>query len=242
MMTKLKVGHLHGYHPYAEVEPVQPYPRIDPQQSRDEEQRRQSSGRGERDDFVQRRFWAMRQLIERLKSEAKIVRVDYAQAATELTEQGLILAERNLVEQLLEFKLAPREIEALMQQIRQGEVLPELQAGPPLRAERELFPIFEAGMSEYNLCLQALQLDPSAAVLQLGAEGETEGRLVREKGRLRFDFQLLPAAAKGRSPLLTIEILVAASEIDDNGRRAILYQRPDGNYLLYADKRIDLSI
>lgn len=126
MMTKLKVGHLHGYHPYVEVEPVQPYPRIDPQQSRDEEQRRQSPERGERDDFVQRRFWAMRQLIERLKAEAEIVRVDYAQAAAELTEQGLILAEQNLVEQLLEFNLTAPGIEALMQQIRQGEVLPEL--------------------------------------------------------------------------------------------------------------------
>ena len=97
-------------------------------------------------------------------------------------------------------------------------------------------------MSEYNLCLQALQLDSSAAVLQLGAEGEAEGRFVQQKGRLRFDFQLQPAAANGRPPLLTIEILVAASEIDDNGRRAILYQRGDGNYALYADKRIDLSI
>ena len=241
-MTKLKVGHLHGYHPYAEVEPVQPYPRIDPQQSREEEQRRQPSARGERDDFVQRRFWAMRQLIERIKAEAKIVRVDYAQAEAELTEQGLVLAEGSMVEQLLQFKLLPAGIEALMQQIRQGEVLPVLQAGSPLRAERELFPIFEPGMSEYNLCLQALQLDPSADLLQLVAEGESEGRFVQEKGALRFDFQSLPTAAKDGPPLLTIEILVAASEIDNNGRRAILYQRMDGSYALYSDKQIDLSI
>jgi len=241
-MTKLKVGHLHGYHPYAEVEPVQPYPRIDPQQSREEEQRRQPSARGERDDFVQRRFWAMRQLIERIKAEAKIVRVDYAQAEAELTEQGLVLAEGSMVEQLLQFKLMPAGIEALMQQIRQGEVLPVLQAGSPLRAERELFPIFEPGMSEYNLCLQALQLDPSADLLQLVAEGESEGRFVQEKGRLRFDFQSLPTVAKDGPPLLTIEILVAASEIDNNGRRAILYQRMDGSYALYSDKQIDLSI
>lgn len=241
-MTKLKVGHLHGYHPYAEVEPVQPYPRIDPQQSREEEQRRQSSVRGERDDFVQRRFWAMRQLIERLKAEAKIVRVDHAQAEAELTEQGLVLAEGSLVEALLEFRLTPPGVEALMQQIRQGAVLPELQAGSPLRAERELFPIFEPGMSEYNLCLQALQLDPSADLLQLVAEGESEGRFVQEKGPLRFDFQSLPTTAKDGPPLLTIEILVAASEIDNNGRRAILYQRMDGSYALYSDKQIDLSI
>jgi len=241
-MTKLKVGHLHGYQPYAEVEPVQPYPRIDPQQSREEEQRRQPSARGERDDFVQRRFWAMRQLIERIKAEAKIVRVDYAQAEAELTEQGLVLAEGSMVEQLLQFKLLPAGIEALMQQIRQGEVLPVLQAGSPLRAERELFPIFEPGMSEYNLCLQALQLDPSADLLQLVAEGESEGRFVQEKGALRFDFQSLPTAAKDGPPLLTIEILVAASEIDNNGRRAILYQRMDGSYALYSDKQIDLSI
>ena len=42
--------------------------------------------------------------------------------------------------------------------------------------------------------------------------------------------------------LLDISILVAVSEIDESGRRVILYQRPNQSYALYADKQIDLSI
>ena len=75
-------------------------------------------------------------------------------------------------------------------------------------------------------------------------EINNNGRFVVEHNRLRLNFSrngALPAVP-GEALNLTISIQVGAVEIDENGRRAIFYRRPDQSYGLYSDKSISLSI
>ena len=242
MATNLRVGTTHGYQPYREVEPVPAYPRVDPQQPRDQYPRQEQSQRADKDDQARRRFRAMRQLIDQLKKAANIARVDYFTAEKELHDIGLAWAEKELIEQLLELKLPLEAIDQLFNQIRQQEVLPELEAGHTLKETEGFLPIFSAGLSEYLLSFKKLHISGAGKQQHILEHIEKSGRFMVEKNRLRFDFRTFGDAHHGQRLYLNISVLVAVSEMDEEGRKVLLYQRPNLSYALYADKQIDLSI
>jgi hypothetical protein len=243
MTTNLKVSGTYGYQPYREVEPVPPYPRIDPQQPRNEYPQQQSEEkRLDKDDHAQRRFRGMRELIEKLQKSSGMIRVDYLTTETELNDLGLAIAEKELIEQLLQLKIPLEGIDGLFQQIRHRPATPDLGAGHDLSETDNFFPVFVAGLSEYNLRFQNLQVQVDQNCNQIVENIEKNGRDVFEKNRVRLDFLRATAPEDIAILQLNISILVAISEVDEAGRRVILYQRPNQSYALYADKQIDLSI
>ncbi len=238
MATNLRVGGVHAYQLYREVEPVPAYPRIDPQQPRDENPPQQHEQRADKDDQAVRRFKAMRSLIDQLKETAGITRVDYLTAANELNDLGLLIAENELLEQLLELKISLEDIDTLFQQIRQHHAAFDMGTGHNFTEADNFFPVFVAGLSEYNLCFQNLQVQLDHRNQEMVDSFAERGRFITNKNRLRLDFQ----KQEDNLLRLDISILVAISEEDEEGRRVILYQRPDQSYALYADKQINLSI
>lgn len=238
MTTNLRVGGVHAYQLYREVEPVPAYPRINPQKPRDENPPQQHEQRADKDDQAMRRFMAMRSLIDQLKKTAGITRVNLSTAEEELNKLGLLIAENELIEQLLELKVPLEDIDKLFQQIRQHHTVSDMGTGHNLTEADNFFPVFVAGLSEYNLRFQNLQIQIKHKIQQMVDSFEESGRFIHDKNRLRLDFQ------KQDSNLLRLDIsvLVAVSEVDEAGRRVILYQRPDQSYALYADKQINLSI
>lgn len=242
MATNLRVSGTYAYQPYREVEPVPPYPRIDPQQPHDEYPQQQIKQRTDKDDHAKRRFIAMRTLIDELTEAAGITRVDYLTAETELNDLGLLIAETELIEQLLELKIPLEGIDDLVQQIRHSPEIPDLAAGHDLSETDNFFPVFVAGLSEYNLHFQNLKIQIAEKNKQITDGLEDNGRFVAEKNRLRLDFQKMESKDDIDTLQLGINVLVAVSEVDEAGRRVILYQRPNQSYALYADKQINLSI
>lgn len=242
MATNLRVAGTHAYQISREVEPVPPYPRIDPQRKRDEYPQQQREQRTDRPDPVRRRFGVMRTLINELMKASGLIRVDYLTAETELHELGLSILEQELVEQLLEMQISLEEIDSLLQQIRQGKTAPCLEAGQDLSENYHLFPVFVAGISAYNLCFQQLQLNTNPNKNRISDTIAKHGYYVSEKNRLRLDFRKLVTVTEIDALQLDIGVLVAVSEVDESGRRAILYQRQDQSYAMYADKQIDLAI
>ncbi len=139
MAPQLKVGNTQAYQLYREVEPVPPYPRIDPQRPRDERSPAQGDSRNSKNDHVRRRFEAMRKLIDELTTDAGIIRVTYQTAVTEMTELGFSILEAELLEQLLALKFIPDDIAGIIEQISQREILPELQPGRFLSEKLNFF-------------------------------------------------------------------------------------------------------
>lgn len=242
MTTNLRVGGTHAYQPYREVEPVPQYSRIDPQQPREESPQQQGEKHLDKENHSPRRFSAMRDLIDKLKKSAKMARVDYLTVETELNDLGLAIAEKELIEQLLQLKLPLAGIDELFQQIRHRPATPDLGAGRKLSETENFFPFFVAGLSEYNLRFQNLQVQTDRNCSQINENNKNNDRYVSEKNRIRLDFLRSTAPAESVILQLNISILVAVSEVDEAGRRVILYQRPNQSYALYADKQIDLSI
>ncbi len=242
MVAKLRVAGTHAYHPYREVEPVPPYPRIDPQRPRDEYPQQQREQHPDKADPVRRRFTSMRTLIDELKKTADLTRVDYLTTETELNDQGFSILESELIDQLLEFKVSLEWIDHLLQQIRQRLTTPDLEAGHTLSESYNFFPVFIAGISEYNLSFKNLQVSDNHKSNQISEIIKKQNHFISEKNRLRLKLRPMPGDGRVDVLQLDIGVLVAVSEVDDAGRRVILYQRPNQNYALYADKQIDLSI
>ena len=242
MATNLRVGGPHAYQPYREIEPVPPYPRIDPQQPRDNYPRQQNEQRSEKDDHTRRRFRAMRELIDELQEFSGLTRVDYLTSETELKDLGISIVGGELVEHLLELKISSDAIEDLFQQLHRDPDSPLLRSGHTLSDNNNFFPVFVDGLSEYNLHFQNLHPRFDHKPEQIIDQIERSGQFISEKNRLRLNFYSSDPLGEAAILQLDISVLVAVSEVDESGRRVILYQRPDKSYALYADKQIDLSI
>lgn len=242
MATNLRVGGRHGYQPYREVEPVPPYPRVEPQQSRDNYPHQKNEQRSDKDDHARRRFRAMRKLIDELQEFSGLTRVDYLTSETELKDLGISIAGGELGEHLLELKTSSTAIERLFQQLHRDPVSPLLKSGHPLSESNNFFPVFVAGLAEYNLHFQSLHPRFDHKPEQIIEQIERNGQFVSEKNRLRLNFYNSETPGEAAILQLDISVLVAVSEVDEADRRVILYQRPNKSYALYADKQIDLSI
>lgn len=248
MSEHIKPGSIHGASLFREVEPVAPYPRINPHQpKREEYPRQQADQNAGQDSQSRRRFTSMRELVDKLKEACRIARVDYLTAELEMHNQGLAIAEEALISQLLQLKIPLGGIDELFQQIRQQRTALTLTPGRTLTANSfPLFPVNVEGLSEYCLTFSNLQVRPERQETRIVEEINNNGRFTSESGRLRLTFRrLLPGAdppQDGNLLQLDIQVLVGAIEIDDAGRRAILYPRAKANFALYADKQINLSI
>ena len=237
MASNIKIGGTHAYQPHREVEQVSAYHRIDSQHPHDEQRQQKERSKPNQSEKNLRRFVSMRKLIDAMTQVTDITRVDYTTAQSELNDIGLALLEKELIERLLGFKIPLDNIDSLLQQIRQQAEIPYFEGGEHLTAEHNFFPIFIAGISEYNLCFNHLHLPHLAEASHIGEDLDIIGRFIELKNRIRFDFLQTP-----NDVLLKIMVQVGVSEFDDSSRRVILYQRQDNSYALYADKMIDMSI
>lgn len=241
-MANLRVTDTQGYLLYREVEPVQPYPRIDPQQPPDEKLRNREDSRPKKDEPARRRFVAMRHLIEGLKDGGTIVRVDYATLVRDLGLIGLTLIEGELFDLLRSRRVLTEGLMHLNRQLHDMPVTMDPHFALPLAEERGLLPCFVPGLCEVVLESRPLELLPGQEgpllLEALAAEGyyRCVAHQVQLECRPLIRFQYDSAIE------LKIQLLVGAGEMDDAGRRAILYRRSPGVFALYTDKRINLSI
>lgn len=230
---------------HREVTPVAPYPRINPKQERQEGySRQQQEAPFKEHRRARRRFTAMRDLIEQLKEQTIISRVDYNTANQELIDQGLAIIQESLIPLLLQLKIPQSSIDELVGQLQQRRATPNLTSGQDMDAENALFPIFVEHLAEYLLSFEQLDVTAGKQNRLLIDTINNQGHYQIRQKRLLLDFSR-PAEAPelGWKRLeLSVQVHVGAVEIDENGRRAILYQRPDKSYGLYSDKSINLSI
>lgn len=242
----IKTGSLQPRDLFREVAPVSPYPRINPQQPRQEgyPRQQQEAELGQKK-HMRRRFTTMRKLIDRLKESELISRVNYSTAENELRSKGLEIAEEHLIPRLLELKIPLNSIDQILLQIRQQTATIGLTSGAEvLSDQRGPFPISAVGLTEFNLEFAELKIAPGKQHESLVEKIKQEGAYSSERNRMRLSFFLVSSQpyAAADSLQLKISVLVAAMEFDEAGRRAIVYQRPNQSYALYADKQINLSI
>jgi hypothetical protein len=242
MASNLRVGRMHAYQPYREVEAVSPYPRIDPQQPRDEYPQQQSKGRPETDNQVRRRFTAMRRLIDDLRGTDLIARVDYMTAEQEMVDIGLAYVEERLPGLLYGMGLSQESIEGSFQQLRHKAIAPEMRANRNLVEEDNFLPVFVPGLMEYGLCFTAVQLQVNHRNKDIMAAIRDDGRFVMKQGRFGLEFRDDSTSPDFGALLLDLSVLIGVSEFDEAGRKAILYQRRGQSFALYSDKQINLSI
>lgn len=228
------------------VEAVSPYARIHPRQSRQEgDQQPSSDSEKNQPTRNERRFTALRQLIEVLAESAQIIKLDYATAEAELRQLGLERIEENLISQLLSLKIPLQEIEQLQLQLAAEQASISLGRGRLMENDSSgLFPISAAGLSEYILKIDDLQLRRIFLPPDIARLIEQEGFYAVQAQRLRLTFSPHQRVRQKPEKRLSLRIttLLGVIENEEEGRRAILFPRSDGTYGLYADKMINLSI
>jgi len=228
------------------IEAVSPYPRINPQQPRPEGYPRQTKQSAEeKNDRARRRFVSLRQLINELQTTARISKVDFATADAELHQLGLAIVEEKLIEQLLQLKIPLESIEQLLPQIDQDRSCVSLGGGRRITSnESSLFPVSTAGLSEYNLKIEALKIRQGKLAGKIVDQIDQDGLCLIQQNRLRLTFSRFVTALGTAEDLLSLRlsVLLGVMESDEDDRRAILYPRADNSYGLYADKLISLSI
>jgi hypothetical protein len=241
-MADLRVTDTQGYLLYREVEPVQPYPRIDPQQPHDEKPRGQDQPREKKGGQPRRRFVAMRQLIDRLKEIGHLERINYAVLVKDLGTIGIAYADKELFDLLQAHQVTMAGLDHLAAQIRSLMSNPDVGFGPPLDAEHNFLPYFSRGLAVVQLRYLRLELLPGQEGPVLVDAVARDGSFRCATRYLQVDFQPQVKAQYDSALEVDIRIMVAAGEMDEENRRAILFERTPGVFALYTDKQISLSI
>jgi hypothetical protein len=241
-MADLRVTDTHGYLLYREVEPVQPYPRIDPQQPHDEKPRGQDQARGKKETLLRRRFFAMRQLIERLKDFGQFERISYPALVSELGNIGVARADKELFELLQTHQVPAAGLNHIASQVRNLMTTPDIGFGPPLDAEHNFLPYFSRGLAVVQLRFLHLELLPGQEGAELVGAIARDGTFRSATRNLQVEFKPQVKAQYDSALEVDIRIMVAVGEMDEEHRRAILYERTPGVFALYTDKQISLSI
>ncbi len=239
-MPDLKVSGAYGYRPYREVEKTTPYTGIDAQQPQEKYPQTPLNERDAGSGQPRRRFRAMRRLIDLLKKDYRIERVDYQTAATELCNIGVQLAEQELAQQFVADGLTERQLEPLFARMRQLLEQPLFRSGANLTPANNFLPVFSSGLHLALLCFDGF----SIAHLKdqyLDLVDAAESRIyIREKNRIGLE--IYHDEGQGADLLLNVHLVVAVCELDEEQRRVFLYQRADESFALYADKYIDFSV
>lgn len=241
-MADLRVTDTKGYMLYREVEPVQPYPRIDPQQPYDEKLRAEDQAREKKDGQPRRRFVAMRQLIDRLKEIGQLERIAYPALLKELENVGIGNADRELFDLLQAHQVTIEGLNHLAAQIRTLMTSPDVGFGPPLDAEHNVLPFFSSGLSVVQLRYLHLELLPGQEGSVLVDAIARDGSFRCATRHLQVEFQPQVKAQYDSALTVDLRIMVAVGEMDEENRRAILFERTPGLFSLYTDKQISLSI
>lgn len=241
-MADLRVTDTKGYLLYREVEPVQPYPRIDPQQPHDEKPRGQDQARGKKDGQPRRRFVALRQLIDRLKEVGQLERITYPALLKELGDIGVGHADRELFELLKAHQVPSEGLNHLAAQIRTLLAIPDVDFGPPLDIEHNDLPYFSSGLSVVQLRYLHLELLPGQEGPVLVDSIARDGSFHCGTRHLQVEFQPHVKTQYDSALNVDIRIMVAVGEMDEESRRAILFERTPEVFALYTDKQISLSI
>ena len=241
-MANLRITDTQGYLLYREVEPVQPYPRIDSQQPQDENPRGQDGSRAKKDEMSRRRFVAMRGLIEGLKNIGRIERIDYHSLIKELITKGIGAAEQELLELLRTHQVPPEGLAHLAGQVRDRIASPDVSFGSLLAEEYNFLPYYSKGLLEVLLCYPDLELLPGQEGPLLIEAIAADGLYRCATRHLQVEFRPQVKTQYDSALEVDIQILVGVGEVDEESRRAILFQRSSEVFALYTDKQISLSI
>ncbi|MBD1400798.1 hypothetical protein [Pelovirga terrestris] len=241
-MADLRVTDTKGYMLYREVEPVQPYPRIDAQQPHDEKSRGQDQAREKKDGQPRRRFVAMRQLIDRLKETGQLERIAYPELLKELGNVGIAHADRELFDLLQTHQVTIEGLNHLAAQIRALMATPDVGFGPPLEAEHNVLPYFSRDLAVVQLRYLHLELLAGQEGPHLVDAIARDGSFRCATRHLQVEFHPQVKAQYDSSLIVDLRMMVAVGEMDEENRRAILFERTPGVFALYTDKQISLSI
>lgn len=242
MTSKLRVSATRAYRLYREVEPLQPYPRIDAQQPRQEQLPATSEGQATAVPAGRRRFGAMRKLIAGLKESGRILHVDYQTLSGEFHQIGTALGNTELIALLRSHQVTPAGRNHLKRQLRRKTGPDDVVVGPALVETNNFFPLFVSGLREFHLRYDKLELLPGQEGPLLLDALARDGEFRCTTQQLQLEFRPLVKVQYDTAVELEISVIVGVGEIDDAGRRAILYQRAAASYGLYTDKPLDLTI
>ena len=230
------------------IKPISPYQRIaEKYQPFDERPQHGKQKQSNLPIRPTRRFLAMRNLINDLKQEQPIERVDYISAEQEIRAIGLATINNSLPLLLSELGLsnnATKEIYGLVE-----EQIPYLQLlnRPSIsQLDSSIYSNVGQDLQVLNLELPDLALpmiDFSCVILvercQNGPISSTMGNLFLTINSLD---KKTPQGPRQQCFQLTLSITSGVIEFDSTGRRAFVYQRIDKSFGLYADKQINLEI
>ncbi|MFO7578059.1 MAG: hypothetical protein R6W66_10070 [Pelovirga sp.] len=242
MMSKLRVSETRAYRLYREVEPLQPYPRIDAQQPREEQTPAKKEVQTAPVPHARRRFGAMRKLIAGLKESGRILHVDYQTLTRELHQIATAISSRELIALLQQHRVSAAGRNHLKRQLRQRSGPDDVVIGPALVESNNVFPLFVSGLRECQLRYDKLELLPGQEGPQLLDAIAREGHFRCATQSLQLLFRPLVKVQYDTALELDVNFIIGVGEVDDAGRRAILYQRTATNYGLYTDKQINLTI
>lgn len=194
-----------------------------------------------------RRFIAMRELIDSLKEEHKIERIDSISAEQEIKTLGLLTIKKNLPPLLSDLSLSNNAVEKIIRLVEEQTPLLQLKNNlSTAQLDRSLYSDIGQGLQVLNLELRDITLpmiDFSCVALvercQNGPNSSTLGNLYLTINSLD---KINAHTSRQQSFRLTLSIPSGVIELDKEGRRALLYQRADKSFALYADKQINLEI
>lgn len=230
------------------IKPISPYQRIaERYQPFDERPQQATEKRPPLAERPRRRFLAMRNLIDSLKQDHPIQRIDYISAEQEIRALGLATINKSLPPLLSELGLSNNATKKIISLVEEQTPFLQLRNRSSIaRLDRSLYPNIGNGLQVLNLDLPDLSLpmiDFSCVILvercQNGPISLTLSNLYLTINSLD---KITPHTPRQQSFQLTLSIPSGVIEIDKTGRRAFLYQRADKSFGLYADKQINLEI
>lgn len=230
------------------IKPIIAYQRIAERYHPFDERRQQPvKKRPTGEEHYTRRFVAMRNLIDSLKQDHEIQRIDYISAEQEIKTLGLKTITKSLPPLLSELGLSNNAIKNIISLIEEQTPFLQLRNRSSIsQLDRSLYPNIGNGLQVLNLDLPDLSppmFDFSCVMLvercQNGPIASTLDNLYLTINSLD---KLKPHAPRQQSFQLTLSISSGVIELDQEGRRAFLYQRADKSFGLYADKQINLEI
>lgn len=230
------------------IKPIIPYQRIaerkKPVQERLQRDKDNQQGVTE---HHKRRFIAMRNLINRLKKDHLIQRVNYMSAEQEIRELGLATIKKNLSQLLSELGLSNNATTKVVSTVDDHTPLLQLKNSlSPPKIDHTIYPDVEYGLQSLNLELPEISLPMIDFSCVIVVNHEQNKPITSTLSNLYITInsldETIPATPRPQSFQLSVSIASGVIEIDTTGRRTFVYQRADKSFGLYADKQINLEI
>ncbi len=230
------------------IKPIIPYQRIAEKYHPFDERRQQSvKKRSAGEERHARRFVAIRNLIDSLRQDHQIHRIDYISAEQEIMALGRATINKNLPSLLSELGLSNNATRQIINRVEEQTPFLQLRNRSSIKQlDRTLYPNIGDGLQVLNLDLPDLVLPMIDFSCVIWVERCQNGPITSTLGNLYLTINSLdkitPHAPRQQNFQLTLSIPSGVIEIDKTGRRAFLYQRADKSFGLHADKQINLEI